>query len=179
MFTFSICRNIHHQRNMDRHQRVASLPVESSSEEEDNGWLAFAGGAVANCRELMATAIVQLQNSDVDSSSSVDDLQEGTRKRKKKIVWNYTRAHECILEDYLGAVPKFDFREFVTMFRISRTRFQSIMEDIEEYTFYKKQVDAIGKTGVCYEAKLLLPLKTLAYGVPSHCFRDYFQSLEP
>jgi hypothetical protein len=71
---------------MDRYQRVASLPVESSSEEEDNGWLAFACGAVANCHELMATAIVQLQNSDVDSSSSVDDLQEGTRKRKKKIV---------------------------------------------------------------------------------------------
>jgi hypothetical protein len=78
---------------MDRYQRVASLPVESSSEEEDNGWLAFAGGAVANCHELMATTILQLQNSDVGSSSSVDDLQEGTRKRKKKIVWNYTRAH--------------------------------------------------------------------------------------
>jgi hypothetical protein len=97
--------------------------VESSSEEEDIGWLAFAVEAVANCRELMVTAIVQLQNSDVDSSSSVDDVKEGTRKRKKKIVWNYTRAHECTLEDYLGAVPKFDFREFVTMFRISRTRF--------------------------------------------------------
>jgi hypothetical protein len=25
------------------------------------------------------------------------------------------------------------------------------------------------------EAKLLLPLKCLAYGVPSHCFIDYFQ----
>jgi hypothetical protein len=49
------------------------------------------------------------------------------------------------------------------------------MEDFEEYPFYKKQVDAIGKTEVCYEAKLLLPLTTLAYGVPSHCFRDYFQ----
>jgi hypothetical protein len=49
------------------------------------------------------------------------------------------------------------------------------MEDFAEYPFYKKQVDAIGKTGVSYEAKLLLPLKTLAYGVPSHCFRDYFQ----
>jgi hypothetical protein len=61
------------------------------------------------------------------------------------------------------------------MFRISRTRFQSIMEDFEEYPFYKKQVDAIAKTGVSYEAKLLPSLKTLAYGVPSHCFRDYFQ----
>jgi hypothetical protein len=65
----------------------------------------------------MATTILRFQNSDVDSSSSDDDLQEGTRKRKKKIVWNFTRDHECTLEDYLGAVPKFDYREFVTMFR--------------------------------------------------------------
>jgi hypothetical protein len=33
----------------------------------------------------------------------------------------------------------------------------------------------IVRTKPIIEAKLLLPLKTLAYGVPSHCFRDYFQ----
>jgi hypothetical protein len=41
------------------------------------------------------------------------DLLEGTRKQMKKIIWNFTKAHECILEDYLGVVPMFDFREFV------------------------------------------------------------------
>jgi hypothetical protein len=46
---------------MDRHQGVASLPVESSSEEEDDGWVAFAGGAVASCHELVATAILRFQ----------------------------------------------------------------------------------------------------------------------
>jgi len=29
--------------------------------------------------------------------------------------------------------------------------------------------------GSSFEAKLLLPLKTLGYGIPSHCLRDYFQ----
>jgi hypothetical protein len=148
-------------------------------QEENDGWLAFAGAAVGSCNELIATATLQLQNSDVDSSSSDDDLQKGKRKHQKKIIWDYTRAHECILEDYLGAVPKLDFGEFTTMIRISRTRFQSNMEDFAEYPFCQKKVDDIGKTEVCFEAELLLPLKTLADGVPSPYFRDYLQMSFP
>ena len=36
-------------------------------------------------------------------------------------------------------------------------------------------MDATGKMGASYEAKILLPLKTFAYGVPPHTFIDYFQ----
>ena len=36
-------------------------------------------------------------------------------------------------------------------------------------------VDAFGRVGASMEARLLLPLKSLAYGVPTHTFRDYFQ----
>jgi hypothetical protein len=78
---------------MDRDQRVALLPVESSSEEEDDSWLAFAGVAVASCHEFRATAISQLQNSDVDSSSSDDDLQEVTSMGLKlPQVWSGLRS---------------------------------------------------------------------------------------
>jgi hypothetical protein len=51
------------------------------------------------------------------------------------------------------------------------------MEDIigaTGNTFYLNIVDAAGKPGACFEARLLLPLKCIAYGVPPHCFRDYF-----
>jgi hypothetical protein len=36
-------------------------------------------------------------------------------------------------------------------------------------------MDATGKMGASYEAKILLPLKTFAYGIPPHTFIDYFQ----
>jgi hypothetical protein len=43
------------------------------------------------------------------------------------------------------------------------------------HPFYASQVDATGKKGASLEAKVLLPLKTFAYGVAAHAFSDYFQ----
>jgi hypothetical protein len=36
-------------------------------------------------------------------------------------------------------------------------------------------MNATGKIGALYEAKILLPLKNFAYGVPPHTFINYFQ----
>ena len=54
------------------------------------------------------------------------------------------------------------------------------MEDIAASAnrFYLNRVDGYGKVGASFEAKLLLPLKTLGYGVPPHTFRDYFSMSE-
>ena len=99
-------------------------------------------------------------------------LPRGTKK-----VWRPAEAVHCINRDYLGPVPLFDGREFDEMFRISKARFQRLMEDIgnAQIRFYTNTTDIFGKEGASLEARLLLPLKTIAYGVPSHCFRDYFQ----
>ena len=63
------------------------------------------------------------------------------------------------------------------MFRVSRLRFQRIMDDIgrTEDPFYANTVDGAGQEGASFEARLMLPLKSMAHGVPPHCFRDYFQ----
>jgi hypothetical protein len=51
------------------------------------------------------------------------------------------------------------------------------MEDVGNsgVKFYRGSTDAFGRETASLEARLLLPLKTLAYGVPPHCFCDYFQ----
>ncbi len=41
------------------------------------------------------------------------------------------------------------------------------------------RVDKFGRMGASVEAKVLLPLKSLAYGVAPHCFADYFQVSKP
>ena len=67
------------------------------------------------------------------------------------------------------------------IFRLSRSRVQRIIEDfmsstvIDIHCFYARSIDATGKMGASYEAKILLQLKTFAYGVPPHTFIDYFQ----
>ena len=97
--------------------------------------------------------------------------------REKRIKYDHERASYCIRSDYLGPIPRFDGKEFQIIFRISRARFERLRSDVGNLNdpFYCKIVDATNKKGASCEARLLLPLKTMAYGVPPHCFRDYFQ----
>jgi hypothetical protein len=50
------------------------------------------------------------------------------------------------------------------------------MEDVmaSGNPFYVNNGNHNHQLGASIKAKLLLPLKCLAYGVPSHCFMDYF-----
>ena len=145
----------------------------------------------------VAVAVCQ-QNSSIGqflASQSLDDdsiLNSGSAEsrrmidgrclpRRPKIVYDHEEIKRRLYKDYLGPYPIFEGREFDTMFRISKSRFQRIMEDIAATgdPFYLNNVDAFGKVGASFEAKLLLPLKSMAYGVPPHTFRDYFYMSTP
>jgi hypothetical protein len=56
------------------------------------------------------------------------------------------------------------------MFRMSRTRFKVLTDDMKvaQIGFYKKAKNLHVEDQVSFEAQLLLPIKTLAYGVPPH-----------
>ena len=97
--------------------------------------------------------------------------------REKKTKYDHERALTCLKTDYLIAIPRFRGRDFEEMFRLSWTRVQRLFEDIgrTQDPFFTKNIDATSEKGASFEAKILLPLKCMAYGVPSHCFRDYFQ----
>lgn len=106
-----------------------------------------------------------------------DELNRWQQPRGKRTVYQHAEALHCIRRDYLGPTPIFKDKQFDMMFRISKSRFQRLMEDIGNagISYYLNTVDATGKVGASFEARLLLPLKTLAYGVPPHTFTDYFQ----
>jgi hypothetical protein len=75
-------------------------------------------------------------------------------------------------------------QEFIKYFRLSRARVEIILHDFGRFSetnpFYKTfRVDRFGRIGASLEAKVLLPLKTLAYGVAPHTFCDYFQMSVP
>ncbi|OEU21449.1 hypothetical protein FRACYDRAFT_235076 [Fragilariopsis cylindrus CCMP1102] len=104
-----------------------------------------------------------------------------TFRRSPRKIYDHARAFYCIEQDYLGnntIIPLFDGREFEQMFRISRARFQRLRMDIGasgDPFFVHLPVDTNGRVGASLDARLLLPIKSLAYGVPPHTFRDYFQ----
>ena len=99
--------------------------------------------------------------------------------------FHHQDALHCIRRDYLGLAgdPNTPLlgKEFALMFRISRGRFQLLMEHVmaAEIPFYSGNASANGDTVASLEARLLLPLKCLAYGVPPHTYIDYFQMSPP
>ena len=104
-------------------------------------------------------------------------LPRATRRQ-----WRHDEALHCIGRDYLGLSGHPDTllfveKNFEMMFRVSRPRFEKMMQDFANsgIPFYQCGTDCFGQQVASLEARMLLPLKTLAYGVPPHCFCDYFQ----
>ena len=105
-----------------------------------------------------------------DDNQKKDD---GKRLRKKRRKFCYNDALRCIYRDYLGNIPKFNMKEFESMFRISKSRFQKLMEDVQKLD--NKYYSITTRKCASLEVKLLLPIKILAFGVANHCFNDYLQ----
>ena len=126
-----------------------------------------------------------------DVSETVEDILRPNQDyrhlpRNPKAIFRHDEALSCIQRDYFGipgdlTTPIFKDRSYEMMFRLSRSRVQRIFDDImhTNHPFYVSNVDATGKKGASLEAKVLLPLKTFAYGVAPHAFSDYFQMSKP
>ena len=102
---------------------LANTVYDSSDDEEDDELImALSLGAAT-----VVTALLEGNH-----NNNVDWRQMGRKTRTK---YDHARAHKCVMDDYLGPVPRFDFKEFVSMFRVTRGRFQTIMEDFARPIF--------------------------------------------
>jgi hypothetical protein len=142
----------------------------SSSSDEDD-----IVGAVA-ITSFVAASIVTTSTTNLIATDRGSIYDHRTRPRKSRREFDHTGAIQCIHRDYLGSNPLFG-KEFSLMFRLSKRRFELLMHDIQAQgiAFYTTEIDRHGKPASSFESRLLLPLKTLAYGVPPHAFIDYFQ----
>lgn len=137
-------------------------------------------------KQLVAavTAVTQATSSAVVAYDSFQDIDQSEGKvdhrtlpRGARRQFRHDQALMCINRDYLGPKPLFADKQFKKQFRIEMSRMERLLQDVGNsgISYYLNRVDAAGNEGASMEARLLLPLKTLAYGVPSHCFQDYFQ----
>ncbi len=132
-------------------------------------------------------AVAILSSSNWVAANNAVEIEENSYKsdhrilpRGKRRIFDNTRASKCILADYLGPGSTFNGKEFEMMFRVSTARFERMLFAIKRNnnSFYQHQRGTVGQTRnatVSFEARLLLPLKCLAYGVPPYTFADYFQ----
>ena len=126
-------------------------------------------------------AAVLAMNSKVNAfNEDRDKIDHRVLPRNQRKKFRHDQALMCIMRDYTGPTVLFPDNQFVRQFRITPQRFQRLFMDVGNsgIPYYINRVDAKGDVGASMEARLLLPLKTIAYGVPSECFRDYFQMSE-
>jgi len=145
-----------------------------------------AGEAELEALEALAvannSAMCQLMMEECDEEDIVTIDHRSLRRSVRK-THRHDEALRCIQRDYLGipgddSTPLFPGKDFDGMFRMSLPRFRRLMIDLGSSgdPFYKdRPVDCFGREGASMEARILLALKSMAYGVPPHTFRDYFQ----
>jgi hypothetical protein len=129
---------------------------------------------------IQAGTIAALEIVQHEEQKSFFKTDHRTLPRSQRRIFRHHEALNCIRRDYLGKkedlTTLFFGAEFTWMFRVSRGRFRVLMEVVmgSGYDFLKLSPQD-GFERCSTEARLLLPLKTFAYGVPPHTFIDYFQ----
>ena len=123
---------------------------------------------------LVATRVAQkrLYNGFSSSGRTHRNLPRPNRR-----VFDHARAAACINQDYMGPDATFNGVNFKQIFRISRARFESIVQTLcnSNNFWHDTRRNCFGNEGASTLAKVLLPLKCLAFGVPTTAFLDYFQ----
>ena len=103
------------------------------------------------------------------------DGRRNAKRVKKRRKFDPVGALQCIMRDFLGPNAIF-LDDFPVYFRISRSRFEKILLDVGRSgnSFFNPPPSVTKQPLASMQARLLLPLKTLAYGVAMHCFCPYF-----
>jgi hypothetical protein len=97
-------------------------------------------------------------------------------KKRRRTKYDRVRATLCIQQDYMGPNAIFNDKQFKRMFRMS----ESIYYRIKQFAstsplFALNDFEPTGRETICLDARLLISLKYLAYGIGFNAFRDYFQ----
>jgi hypothetical protein len=146
------------------------------AEEDDDDPLIFCIASAA-----LAVAAVVLGNEEDEEDSNHRPKNGPYKKRTPRRLFDVWGAWGNIQRDYLGERALFD-GEFRKSFRLSRSRVELILQDLGasgEPFFQTFRRDKFGRVGPSLEAKVLLPLISIAYGDAPHAFCAYFQMSTP
>jgi hypothetical protein len=144
-------------------QQPAPL-MEDSDSSDDEFDLASVGVVVQNNRAAMAELVEGPRGGVVHDLAAADEAWLSPAVRSSRTLYFHAEALSCINRDYLGPTPIFNDRQFDMMFRISKSRFQTIMEDVgaTQNPFYCNPADASGKIGASFGGIWIMPGTTCA-----------------
>jgi Plant transposon protein len=150
------------------------------------GWVVFAQGGLGI---LFMLELARRHQQDVEQGeqyiaslrlalmAAKEDKNPGPRKKRRASRFNWQRAREAIEADWFGPYPTFDDGQFARMFRVTKTVAEEILAVCaNKMSFFWETVHNVMQIpNIDPKAKLLVALKTLAFGVSAIAFVDYFQ----
>jgi len=99
--------------------------------------------------------------------------------KRPRIKYDYLRAEECVMADWVGDLPRFPDKQFERTFRIKPHMVDIIINHIaRRNTFWIKTVCRAGRETINPYVKFLCAMKMLCYGVSASAFLDYHQFSE-
>jgi hypothetical protein len=111
---------------MESMEEASTSNCSSSSSDDD------VVAAVVRTTAAVATSVAATTKiiSGTSHTGKVNAYSDGTQMRKKRRVFDHAGALHCIIREYLGPDPLFG-KEFPLMFRLSRPRFEILMQAIK------------------------------------------------
>ena len=95
---------------------------------------------------------------------------------RPRIKYDYKWAHDSVLSDWMGAVPRFPDKQFQLTFRIKRDMVDIIINHlVSTNPFWTQHIDHNGKLTISPYVKFLCAMKMICYGVSGSAFIDYHQ----
>ena len=83
----------------------------------------------------------------------------GEKKKRKMIQYDRERACRCVMDDWLGPVPRFNDKQYERHFRITRTMAKSILQHLAARDkYWRISADAAHRKSMYPEVKLTMAL---------------------
>jgi hypothetical protein len=148
--------------------------------DDDDFFFQLGAIAAVNASNLLFQQQLLLANTRTPIDKRGTNSSNRSNKRRK---FDHEGALNCINRDYLGPTPLHG-SQFKLQFRMSLSRFERLVTDLmatpaDKFPFFKVNETITGNDVASLQARLLLPLKTYAYGVATHAFIDYFSCSMP
>lgn len=141
----------------------------------------FAAAAAAAAAAAILTDAVQDSEFVIDAASRAfsfhrENNEETPKKKRKTVRYDRERAKKCVMDDWIGPVPRFDDKQFVRFYSITKTMFEYTLQELAKLNrFFTTTYDAKGQESIMPEIKLLSALRSFRFGVSKGAFGDYFQ----
>ncbi len=127
--------------------------------------------AISAATVVVTLMVLQEEGGQQEHQQQEEEEHRVKRSRTARRQFDFRGACECIMRDHDLTRDKNSAllgQEFIRYFWFSRARVQILLDDFGRFSetnpFYNTfRVDRFGRVGASLEAKILLPLKTLAH----------------